>query len=46
VEIDLAQTIITATADGIISQINLRNSGQTVRAGEEVLQIVLNIKVS
>lgn len=40
VEIDLAQTTITATADGIISQINLRNSGQTVRAGSEVVQIV------
>lgn len=40
VEIELAQTTITATADGTISQINLRNSGQTVRAGEEVVQIV------
>jgi HlyD family type I secretion membrane fusion protein len=40
VEIELNQTTITATADGIISQINLRNPGQTVRAGEEVLQIV------
>jgi multidrug efflux pump subunit AcrA (membrane-fusion protein) len=40
VEIDLLQTTITATADGTISQINLRNSGQTVRAGEEVVQIV------
>ncbi|MBE9103577.1 HlyD family efflux transporter periplasmic adaptor subunit [Nostoc cf. edaphicum LEGE 07299] len=35
----LAQAI-AATADGIISQLNLRNPGQTVRAGEEVLQIV------
>lgn len=40
VEIELNHTTITATADGIISQINLRNPGQTVRAGEEVLQIV------
>ncbi|MCC5661464.1 HlyD family secretion protein [Nostoc sp. XA010] len=40
VEIDLNQTTIAATADGIISQLNLRNPGQTVRAGEEVLQIV------
>lgn len=40
VEIELRYTTITATADGIISQINLRNPGQTVRAGEEVLQIV------
>ncbi|BAZ40314.1 secretion protein HlyD [Calothrix sp. NIES-4101] len=40
VEIELNHTAITATADGIISQINLRNSGQTVRAGEEVVQIV------
>jgi hypothetical protein len=42
VETELNQTTITATADGIISQINLRNSGQTVRAGEEILQIVPN----
>ncbi|MHC5721594.1 MAG: HlyD family secretion protein, partial [Nostoc sp.] len=35
-KIDLAQTTIAATADGIISQLNLRNPGQTVRAGEEV----------
>jgi multidrug efflux pump subunit AcrA (membrane-fusion protein) len=40
VEIDLQQTTITATADGIISQLNLRNPGQTLRAGEEVVQIV------
>ncbi|MEH2378367.1 MAG: HlyD family efflux transporter periplasmic adaptor subunit [Nostoc sp.] len=39
-EIDLAQTAIAATADGIISQLNLRNPGQTVRPGEEVMQIV------
>jgi multidrug efflux pump subunit AcrA (membrane-fusion protein) len=40
VEIDLSQTAITATADGIISKLNLRNSGQTVRPGEEIAQIV------
>lgn len=40
IELDLQQTTITATADGIISQLNLRNPGQTLRAGEEVLQIV------
>ncbi|WP_337907240.1 HlyD family efflux transporter periplasmic adaptor subunit [Iningainema tapete] len=40
VEIDLSQTVITATADGIISKLNLRNSGQTVRPGEEIAQIV------
>ncbi|MCW5313757.1 HlyD family efflux transporter periplasmic adaptor subunit [Nostoc sp. KVJ3] len=40
VEIELNHTTIRATADGIISQINLRNPGQTVRPGEEVLQIV------
>ncbi|MEH2046065.1 HlyD family efflux transporter periplasmic adaptor subunit [Nostoc sp.] len=40
VETDLKQTTITATADGIISKLNLRNPGQTLRAGEEVVQIV------
>ena len=39
-EIDLAQTTIAATADGIISQLNLRNPGQSVRPGEELVQIV------
>ncbi|MEH1908024.1 HlyD family efflux transporter periplasmic adaptor subunit [Nostoc sp.] len=39
-EIDLKQTTITATADGIISKLNLRNPGQTLHAGEEVVQIV------
>ena len=38
--IDLSQTTITATSDGIISKLNLRNSGQTVRSGEEIAQIV------
>ncbi|MEH2249982.1 HlyD family efflux transporter periplasmic adaptor subunit [Nostoc sp.] len=40
IEIDLSQTTIKATADGIISQLNLRNSGQSLRAGDEVVQIV------
>lgn len=40
IELDLQQTTITATADGIISHLNLRNPGQTLRAGEEVVQIV------
>ncbi|MBN3947452.1 MAG: HlyD family efflux transporter periplasmic adaptor subunit [Nostoc sp. NMS7] len=40
VNIDLSQTVITATADGIISKLNLRNSGQTVPAGQEIAQIV------
>ncbi|MEH2425462.1 MAG: HlyD family efflux transporter periplasmic adaptor subunit [Nostoc sp.] len=39
-QIDLAQTTIAATADGIVSQLNLRNPGQTVQAGEELVQIV------
>lgn len=40
VDNDLRQTTITATSDGIISQLNLRNSGQTVSAGQEIAQIV------
>lgn len=40
VENDLKQTSITATSDGIISKLNLRNPSQTLRAGEEVVQIV------
>ncbi|MBN3869620.1 HlyD family secretion protein [Nostoc sp. JL33] len=40
VNIDLSQTVITATADGIVSKLNLRNSGQTVPAGQEIAQIV------
>ena len=40
VEIDLAKTTITATANGIISRLSLRNPGQTVRSGEEIAQIV------
>jgi HlyD family type I secretion membrane fusion protein len=51
VNIDLQQTIITATTDGIISKLNLRNPGQTVRPGEEIAQIApgdskLTIKAS
>jgi HlyD family type I secretion membrane fusion protein len=40
VKIDLRQTTITATSDGTISQLKLRNSDQTVQPGEEVAQIV------
>ncbi|WP_019507672.1 HlyD family secretion protein [Pleurocapsa sp. PCC 7319] len=39
VKTDLKQTKITATTDGIISKLNLRNPGQTVRPGEEIAQI-------
>ena len=37
---DLETTKVKATADGIIAKLNLRNPGQTVRAGEEIAQIV------
>lgn len=40
VESDLSQTKITVTEDGMISQLNLRNPGQSVRMGEEIAQIV------
>ena len=40
VEIDLSKINITATVDGIISQLSLRNSSQTVRVGEQIAQIV------
>ena len=40
VAIDLNQTNITATVDGIISQLSLRNSSQTVRPGEQIAHIV------
>jgi multidrug efflux pump subunit AcrA (membrane-fusion protein) len=40
IESDLNQTKITVTEDGIISRLNLRNPGQTVRMGEEIAQIV------
>ncbi|GAB4235906.1 MAG: hypothetical protein Kow0049_20730 [Stanieria sp.] len=39
-EQDLNKTKITATADGMIAKLNLRNPGQTVKAGEEIAQIV------
>jgi multidrug efflux pump subunit AcrA (membrane-fusion protein) len=40
VAIDLSRTTLRATADGILSHLNLRNSGQTVRLGEQIAQIV------
>jgi multidrug efflux pump subunit AcrA (membrane-fusion protein) len=40
VKTDLSRTAITATTDGIISKLNLRTPGQTVRSGEEIVQIV------
>jgi HlyD family type I secretion membrane fusion protein len=40
VKIDLRQTQITATADGMITKLNLRNTGQIVSAGQEIAQIV------
>ncbi len=40
VELDLKKTHIVATANGIIAKLNLRNPGQTVKAGEEIAQIV------
>ena len=36
---ELQQTIVTATSNGIISQLNLRNPGQIVRPGEQIAQI-------
>jgi multidrug efflux pump subunit AcrA (membrane-fusion protein) len=39
IEKDLRQTSITATADGVVFQLNLRNSGQTVSRGKEIAQI-------
>ena len=39
IEKDLKQTAIKATVDGILFQLNLRNSGQTVTLGEEIAQI-------
>lgn len=51
VDTDLQQTVITATTNGIISKLNLRNPGQTVSPGEEIAQIApsntkLTIKAS
>jgi HlyD family type I secretion membrane fusion protein len=40
VETDLRQSLITATSDGILTRLNLRNVGQTVSAGETIAQIV------
>ncbi|MBE8966526.1 HlyD family efflux transporter periplasmic adaptor subunit [Nostocales cyanobacterium LEGE 12452] len=40
VNVELKETIISATADGVISKLNLRNPGQTLRPGEEIAQIV------
>jgi HlyD family type I secretion membrane fusion protein len=40
VETDLTKTMITATADGIIAKLNLRNADQTVAAGQEIAKIV------
>ncbi|MCC5632161.1 HlyD family secretion protein [Nostoc sphaeroides CHAB 2801] len=40
VNIEIKETIISATADGVISKLNLRNPGQTLRPGEEIAQIV------
>jgi len=39
VEIDLSQAIISAPASGTLFKLNLRNSSQTVRPGEEIAQI-------
>lgn len=40
IEKDLSKNTITATEDGIISKLNLRNSGQIVRAGEVIVKII------
>lgn len=40
VEKDLSQTKITVTENGVLSQLSLRNPGQSVRPGEEIAQIV------
>ena len=40
IENNLGKTIITATEDGIISSLNLRNPGQTVSSGEDIARIV------
>lgn len=39
IEKDFNQTAIKATEDGILFQLNLRNSGQTVTSGQEIAQI-------
>ena len=38
-ETDIEQTTITATSDGIVSQLNLRNRGQILRPGEQIARI-------
>jgi HlyD family type I secretion membrane fusion protein len=38
--IELQQSTIVATSDGIITRLNLRNAGQVVNAGQEIVQIV------
>ncbi len=40
IEADLTKTTITATEDGVISKLNLRNADQTVAAGQEIARIV------
>jgi HlyD family type I secretion membrane fusion protein len=40
IEADLTKTIITATEDGIIAKLNLRNINQTVAVGQEIAKIV------
>lgn len=40
VKLDLQRTKISATADGIIAKLNLRNSDQTVAVGQEIARIV------
>lgn len=40
IDLQLEQTSITATADGIITKLTLRNPGQMVHSGEQIAQIV------
>lgn len=42
VKIDIKQTIISASGNGTLFQLKLRNSNQTVQTGEEIAQIVPN----
>ncbi len=39
VKVELQKTIVTATADGVIAQLKLRNRDQTVQPGQEIAQI-------
>jgi HlyD family type I secretion membrane fusion protein len=41
-ELDLTKNEIRAPADGVLLQLNLRNPGQTVRAGDAIAQITPN----